>query len=134
MAECCLSGLVRKNGVKAPPLIGGGKADFVVGDEEITKKTTIAVISRTNMGQFEEMVKVVCEKPRYARPKIALPFSPGAEDPFGWGLLLDLAYFCIGQRKNMSLKAQRNKRCRRCFSYKNTSFQSQVRCVVERVH
>jgi len=110
MAECCLSGLVRKAGVKAPPLNGGGKADFVVGDEEITKKTTIAVISRTNMGQFEEMVKVVCEKPRYARPKIALPFSPGAEDPFGWGLLLDLAYYCIGQRKNMSLKAQRNKR------------------------
>ena len=76
----------------------------------MTKKTTIAVISRTNFGQFEEMVKLVCEKPKYARPKIALPSPPNTEDPYGWELLVDLAYYCIGQRNNMSLKAQRNKR------------------------
>ena len=110
MAECCLAGLVRKRGAIAPPLVGGGKADWVIGEEEVTKKTTIAVISRTNFGQFEEMVKLVCEQPKYARPKIALPSPPNTEDPYGWDLLVDLAYYCIGQRKNMSLKAQKNKR------------------------
>ena len=110
MAECCLAGLVRKSGAKAPPLVGSGKADWVIGEEEVTKKTTIAVISRTNFGQFEEMVKLVCQQPKYARPKIALPSPPNTEDPYGWDLLVDLAYYCIGQRENMSLKAQKNKR------------------------
>jgi len=112
MAECCLAGLVRKRGAKAPPLVGGGKADWVIGEEEVTKKTTIAVISRTNFGQFEEMVKLVCQQPKYARPKIALPSPPNTEDPYGWDLLVDLAYYCIGQLENMSLKAQKNKRYR----------------------
>ena len=105
-----MAGLVRKTGAKAPPLVGSGKADWVIGEEEVTKKTTIAVISRTNFGQFEEMVKLVCQQPKYARPKIALPSPPNTEDPYGWDLLVDLAYYCIGQRENMSLKAQKNKR------------------------
>ena len=105
-----MAGLVRKRGAKAPPLVGGGKADWVVGQEEVTRATTVAVISRTNFGQFEEMVKLVCQQPKYARPKIALPSSPTQEDPYGWDLLVDLAYYSIGQRENMSLKAQKNKR------------------------
>ena len=110
LAECCLAGLVRERGAKAPPLVGSGKADWVVGEEEVTKSTTIAVLSRTNLGQFEEMIKLVCEPPKYARPKIALPSSPGQEDPYGWDLLVDLAYYCTGQRINMSLKARNNRR------------------------
>ena len=109
-----MAGLVRKRGAKAPPLVGGGKADWVIGEEEVTKKTTIAVISRTNFGQFEEMVKLVCQQPKYARPKIALPSPPNTEDPYGWDLLVDLAYYCIGQLENMSLKAQKNKRLKFC--------------------
>ena len=101
---------MRERGAKAPPLVGSGKADWVVGEEEVTKSTTIAVLSRTNLGQFEEMIKLVCEPPKYARPKIALPSSPGQEDPYGWDLLVDLAYYCTGQRKNMSLKARNNRR------------------------
>ena len=47
----------------------------------------------------------MCEPAKTARPCIALPHSPGARDPHGWGLLTDLAFYCT-----MPGAAQRNSR------------------------
>ena len=114
LAEACLSGLLRDKGARAPALIGSGKADCVTFGRGMAAAggRQVAVLSRTNLAQFMEMVRLVCVPPRACRPAIALPIAPGAEDPHGWALLVDLEHYRAGNRDRMSAKAQRNPRYR----------------------
>ena len=74
-------------GSDGPDLVGGSKPDSVTGS--LTKgegKGKTAVLGRTNLRLFIEMVKLVCEREPHARPKIAFPNdqSGHSTEPMGW--------------------------------------------------
>ena len=49
-------------------------------------KGKTAVLGRTNLRLFIEMVKLVCEREPHARPRIAFPDDPSGHntEPMGW--------------------------------------------------
>ena len=110
IAECCLAGMVRKSDDTSPMLVGSGKLDCVTSNIQWTKEDKIAVLGRTNVGIFKEMVRLVCEVDPMERPNIALPRSPNQQDPLGWDLMVDLCYYMLNKRELMSEQAQRNPR------------------------
>jgi len=97
LANSCLSGLM---GAEGPILVGSSKVDSVTGcppkGQGLGK---IAVLGRTNLSLFKEMVKLVCSPDPHARPRIAFPNDPSSghgTDPMGWQTLLNLAHHKSG--------------------------------------
>ena len=77
-------------------MVGSSKPDFVTGS--LTKgqgKGKTAVLGRTNLKLFIEMVKLVCEPEPHARPKISIPHDlcGHGTDPMGWKKLVNLSHF-----------------------------------------
>eukprot|EP00092_Neocalanus_flemingeri_P016157 GFUD01017486.1.p1 GENE.GFUD01017486.1~~GFUD01017486.1.p1 ORF type:complete len:966 (+),score=316.83 GFUD01017486.1:53-2899(+) len=107
-ANTCLKGLI---GAGGPDLVGSSKLDSVTGSLHFRQgRGKTAVLGRTNLRLFEEMVNLVCLPELHARPKIAFPNDPSGygTDPMGWERLVDLAHYKAGNRHLMSSKAQRN--------------------------
>ena len=74
-------------GSDGPDLVGSSKPDFVKGSLTMGQgKGKTAVLGRTNLRLFIEMVKLVCEPEPHARPKIAFPndLSGHGTEPMGW--------------------------------------------------
>ena len=107
IANSCLTGLIRSAG---PALVGSSKPDCVTG---CTKqgRGKMAVLGRTNLSLFSEMVKLVCLPEPHARPKIAFPNDPSRQgtDPMGWQKLLNLAHHKAGDFHRIPLPTRKSK-------------------------
>ena len=109
LANSCLSGLI---GAKGPVLVGSSKVDSVTGcPPKGHGMGTIAVLGRTNLSLFKEMVKLVCTPDPHARPRIAFPNDPSGHgsDPMGWETLLNLAHFKSGKIHLIPLPTRNSK-------------------------
>jgi len=110
LANSCLSGLI---GAEGPVLVGSSKVDSVTGcPPKGQGMGKIAVLGRTNLSLFKEMVKLVCSPDPHARPKIAFPNDPSTghgTDPMGWKTLLYLAHFKAGNIGKIPLPTRNSK-------------------------
>jgi len=97
IANSCLTTLKK---VTFPPLVGGKQADVVTVSEQYPRRT--AVIARTNLRLFEEMVELVCEVEPCHRPEIAFTVQAGDGDPLKLQELEQLEYFRTGQLDKMA--------------------------------
>jgi len=102
VAQSCLTTLQR---AKGPVLVGSKKKDSVTLVEKKPGVQKIAILARTNLRLFEEMVKLVCEVDEDKRPNIAFPMDTSANsDPIGFQLILDLEHFRAGNMHLISGK------------------------------
>ena len=91
-AECCLKLLL---GASGPSIVGTSKRDSVTGHShrlDTRPEDKVAIIGRTNLGLFSEMVNLVCMVEEHRRPKIAFPTGGRGKDPMGWDKLEDMSH------------------------------------------
>jgi len=93
-AECCLKHLL---GASGPSIVGTSKRDSVTGylpgHTTVRPEARLAIIGRTNLALFSEMVRLVCSVEKHLRPKIGFPTgSGGRNDPLGFKKLIELSH------------------------------------------
>ena len=87
---------------EGPDVVGSRKSDSVSGSLPGAQgRGKIAVLGRTNLGLFEEMVKQVCLPDAHERPKIAFPNDPSGygTDPMGWERLVCGSQGGVGRKR-----------------------------------
>ena len=94
--------LTTQKGVETQTLVGGNKRDFVVSRSviDVTNKEfrPVAVIGRTNMELFAEVVRLVCDVKDDVRPRAA--FAGGFES-YNFNDYLDIYNLSIGRNELM---------------------------------
>jgi F-box protein 18 (helicase) len=83
-------------------LVGGEKRDYVVSRCDVDVKDKefrpVAIIGRTNIGLFSEVVKLVCEAETSSRPKASFA---GGFDSYNFDDYLDIYHLSVGQNQKM---------------------------------
>ena len=104
-AQCSLKFLLHNEG---PPMFGSNKRDSILGIKPNNNIEKTAILARTNLRLFTEMVKLVCSKEEHLRPKIAFPSDPTTNDSMGWEKLEQFYLFSAGRVHEIQGKAKYN--------------------------
>lgn len=101
LANTCLEKLL---GVKTQNLVGGKKLDFFRNSEEIMGNIRafkpIAIIGRSNLKVFDEVVKIICE--RSDRKLVPTACFAGGLDSYKFDVLLDIFYRFKGEPEGLA--------------------------------